>query len=42
MNTFLIIAAAALIIWIAGTLLVVRSIEEPKYTLIEKREGYEI
>ena len=42
MNTFLIIAAAALIIWIAGTLLAVRSIEEPKYTLVEKREGYEI
>ena len=42
MNTFLIILAVALIVWIAGTLLVVRSIEEPKYTLIEKREGYEI
>jgi hypothetical protein len=42
MNTFLIILAVALIVWIAGTLLAVRSIEEPKYTLIEKREGYEI
>jgi SOUL heme-binding protein len=42
MNTFLIILAVALIIWTLGTLLVVRSIEEPKYTLIEKRDGYEI
>ncbi len=42
MNTFLIIIAVALIIWIAGTFLVIRGIEEPKYTLIEKREGYEI
>jgi hypothetical protein len=42
MNTFLIILVVALIIWIAGTLLAVRSIEEPKYTLIEKRDGYEI
>ena len=42
MNIFLIIIATALIIWIAVTLLAVRSIEEPKYTLIEKREGYEI
>ena len=42
MNTFLIILVVALIVWIAGTLLAVRSIEEPKYTLNEKREGYEI
>lgn len=42
MNTFLIILVIALIIWIAGTLLVIRGIEEPKYTVIEKREGYEI
>jgi hypothetical protein len=42
MDTFLIILVIALIIWIAGTLLAVRNIEEPKYTLIEKREGYEI
>jgi SOUL heme-binding protein len=42
MNTFLIILVIALIIWIAGTLLAVRSIEEPKYSVIEKREGYEI
>lgn len=42
MNTLLIIFAIGLIVWIAGTLLAVRSIEEPKYTLIEKRDGYEI
>jgi hypothetical protein len=42
MNIFLIILAVALVIWILGTLLVIRGIEEPKYTVIEKREGYEI
>jgi hypothetical protein len=42
MNTFLIILVIALVIWIAGTLLAVRSIEEPKYTVIEKIDGYEI
>ena len=42
MYIFLIILVIALIIWIVGTLFVIRDIEEPKYTLIEKREGYEI
>lgn len=42
MNTFLIILAVALVIWIVGTLLVIRGIEEPRYTVVEKREGYEI
>ncbi len=42
MNTLIIILAVTLIVWIAGTLLAVRSIEEPKYTLIEKKEEYEI
>lgn len=42
MNTFLIILAVALIVWIVGTLLVVRGIEEPSYTLVEKRDKYEI
>jgi hypothetical protein len=42
MNTFLIIIAVALIIWIVGTLLVIRDIEELQYTVVEKREGYEI
>ncbi len=42
MNTLLIISAIALLVWIAGTLLVIRGIEEPQYTIVEKREGYEI
>lgn len=42
MNTFLIMLTVALIIWITGTLLVVRGIEEPAYVLVEKRDGYEI
>ncbi len=42
MNTFLIILAVALVIWIAGTLFAIRGIEEPSYTLVEKRDGYEI
>jgi SOUL heme-binding protein len=42
MNTLLIILAIALVIWIAGTLFVIRGIEEPSYTLVENRDGYEI
>jgi hypothetical protein len=42
MNTLLIILVVALVIWIAGTLFAIRGIEEPSYTLVEKREGYEI
>jgi hypothetical protein len=42
MYTFFIIILIALIIWIVGTLLAIRGIEEPSYTLIQKREGYEI
>lgn len=45
MNTPLIILVlliGLIILWIIGTLLAVRGIEEPKHTLIEKREGYEI
>ena len=42
MNTFLIILVVAIIIWIVGTLIVVRGIEEPAYVLVEKRDGYEI
>ena len=42
MNTIILILVFALIVWIAGTLLVIRGIEEPSYTLIEKRDGYEI
>jgi SOUL heme-binding protein len=42
MNTSLIILAIALVIWILGTLFVIRGIEEPSYTLVENRDGYEI
>ena len=42
MNTLLIILAVALVIWITGTLLAIRVIEEPAYTLVEQRDGYEI
>ncbi len=42
MNTFLIIITVALIIWILGTLLVIRGLEEPISTLVEKRDGYTI
>jgi SOUL heme-binding protein len=42
MNTFLIIISIALIIWIVGTLFVIRGIEEPSYIVVEKRDGYEI
>lgn len=42
MNTFLILLAVVLIIWTLGTLLVVRGIEEPSSTLVEKRDGYTI
>ena len=42
MNTLLIILAVTLIIWIVGTLLVIRGIEEPSSTLAEKRDGYTI
>ena len=42
MNIFLIILASTLLIWIIGTLLAIRGIEEPKYQVIEKKDGYEI
>ncbi len=42
MNALLIILASALLIWIIGTLLAIRGIEEPKYELVEKKDGYEI
>lgn len=42
MNTFLIIIAVALVIWIIGTLFVIRGIEGPGYTVALKRDGYEI
>jgi SOUL heme-binding protein len=42
MKILLLILVIALIIWIVGTLLVIRWLEEPAYTVVEKREGYEI
>ncbi len=42
MNISPIILAIALVIWILWTLFVIRGIEEPIYTIVEKRDGYEI
>lgn len=42
MNITLIILAVTLITWILGTFLVIRWIEEPVYTVLERRDGYEI
>ena len=42
MKILIIILLIALIIWIIGTLIVVRWLEEPKYSIVEKRDGYEI
>lgn len=33
---------ALLVIWVAGSYLVIRNIEEPKFTLIERKAGYDI
>jgi hypothetical protein len=33
---------AVLLIWALGSYLVVRNLEEPKFTVLEKRDGYEI
>lgn len=30
------------VVWTIGSWLVVRNIEEPAYTILEKRDGYEI
>ena len=42
MKIILILLIVALIIWIIGTLLVIRGIEEPRYTVVAEREGYQI
>ncbi len=39
---FAIIIIALGMIWTLGSWLVVRAIEEPSYTVVEKRNGYEI
>ncbi len=31
-----------LIVWIIGSYIAIRNLEEPKYTVLEKRDGYEI
>jgi hypothetical protein len=36
------IIVAIAVLWTLGSWLVVRNIERPAYTLVEKREGYEI
>jgi SOUL heme-binding protein len=38
----LVAVLALLLLWAAGSYLVVRSIEEPSYTVIEQKAGYEI
>ncbi len=42
MNTILIIVGIVLVVWLLYTWLTVDNIEEPKYTLISKADGYEI
>jgi len=44
MNTYYILFAvvALLALWALGSYLVVRAIEKPAYTVLEKRDGYEI
>lgn len=39
---FVIVLLALALIWSIGSWLVVRNIEEPSYTVVEKRDGYEI
>ncbi len=38
----LLIGLAAIVVWVVGSYLVIRNIEEPSYTVLEKRVGYEI
>jgi hypothetical protein len=42
MNTILIIIGVVLVVWLLYTWLPVGNIEEPKYTLISQKNGYEI
>lgn len=45
MNTPLIVGTVIIVVallWSIGSWLVVRNIEEPSYTVVEKRDGYEI
>lgn len=38
----IVIIIVLLFLWSLGSTLVVRNIEEPSYTVVEKRKGYEI
>lgn len=40
--TISLIFVAILILWSLGSWLVVRGIEEPSYTVVEQKDGYEI
>ncbi len=40
--TISLIIIGALILWSLGSWFVVRNIEEPSYTVVEQREGYEL
>lgn len=45
MHTPLIVGTVIIVVallWSIGSWLVVRNIEEPSYTVVEKRDGYEI
>ena len=42
MYYFFIAVAAGLVLWVIGSYVVIWSIEEPAYTVIEKKDGYEI
>lgn len=45
MNTTLIVGSIIIVVallWSLGSWLVVRTIEQPKYTVVEKRDGYEL
>ncbi len=40
--TISLIVVGALALWSIGSWFVVRNIEEPSYTVVEKRDGYEL
>lgn len=39
---FTIVLLALALVWSIGSWLVVRNVEEPSYTVVERRDGYEI
>jgi SOUL heme-binding protein len=42
MQYFIIASIGIITVWAVGSYLVIRTIEQPTYTVLEKREGYEI